>query len=82
MMFHEMLYVKHQSCIHDCRILVHTPEFRAEERSFPQFSHPVAEVDLERDGRAAASLCAKSMELRFGTGSEDLQDFGGVAGRP
>jgi hypothetical protein len=36
-MFHEMLHVKHQSCIHDCRILVHTPEFRAEERSFPQF---------------------------------------------
>jgi hypothetical protein len=32
-----MLHVKHQSCIHDCRILVHTPEFRAEERSFPQF---------------------------------------------
>jgi len=36
-MFHEMLHVKHQSCIHDCRILVHTREFRAEERSFPQF---------------------------------------------
>jgi hypothetical protein len=37
-MFHEMLHVKHQSCIKDCRILVHTPEFRADEKSFARYA--------------------------------------------
>jgi len=36
-MFHEMLHVKHQSRIRDCRILVHTPEFRADEQSFAEY---------------------------------------------
>jgi hypothetical protein len=36
-MFHEMLHVKHQSCIRGCRILVHTPEFRADEKSFSEY---------------------------------------------
>lgn len=36
-MYHEMLHVKHQSRIHDCRILVHTPEFRAEEKRFREY---------------------------------------------
>jgi SprT-like family len=38
-MFHEMLHVKHQSCIRGCRILVHTPEFRADEKSFSEYQH-------------------------------------------
>jgi hypothetical protein len=36
-MYHEMLHVKHQSCIRDCRILVHTPEFRADEKDFSDY---------------------------------------------
>jgi hypothetical protein len=36
-MFHEMLHVKHQSRIKDCRILVHTPEFKTDERSFSHY---------------------------------------------
>jgi hypothetical protein len=36
-MFHEMLHVKHRSRIHDCRVLVHTPEFRSDERSFAEY---------------------------------------------
>lgn len=35
-LYHEMLHVKHQSQIHDCRVVVHTPEFRAEEKRFRQ----------------------------------------------
>ena len=38
-MFHEMLHVKHQSCIRGCRILVHTPEFRADEKSFSDYQN-------------------------------------------
>ncbi len=33
-MFHEMLHVKHQSQIQESRILVHTPEFKQDERRF------------------------------------------------
>lgn len=33
-MFHEMLHVKHQSRVHDSRQVVHTPEFKAEEKAF------------------------------------------------
>jgi predicted metal-dependent hydrolase len=33
-LFHEMLHVKHQSRVEDCRLLVHTREFRSSERRF------------------------------------------------
>ena len=33
-MFHEMLHVKHQSRVHDSRLMVHTPEFKTEEKRF------------------------------------------------
>jgi predicted metal-dependent hydrolase len=36
-LFHEMLHVKHKTCIRDCRVLVHTPEFKKEERSFARY---------------------------------------------
>ncbi len=36
-MFHEMLHVKHQSRVHDSRLIVHTAEFRAEEKTFREF---------------------------------------------
>ncbi len=36
-MFHEMLHLKHQSRVHDSRMIVHTPEFKAEEKQFLQY---------------------------------------------
>lgn len=36
-MFHEMLHVKHQSRVHDSRLIVHTPEFKIEEKRFLQY---------------------------------------------
>lgn len=33
-MFHEMLHIKHRSRVQDARCVVHTSEFRAEERQF------------------------------------------------
>jgi hypothetical protein len=36
-MFHEMLHVKHQTRVRDSRIIVHTPEFKIEERNFPHY---------------------------------------------
>jgi predicted metal-dependent hydrolase len=36
-MFHEMLHMKHQSCVRDSRLIVHTPEFKNEERRFDRY---------------------------------------------
>lgn len=36
-MFHEMLHMKHQSRLQDSRLLVHTPEFKAEEKRFAHY---------------------------------------------
>jgi hypothetical protein len=36
-LFHEMLHIKHQSRSEGCRLLVHTLEFREEERRFQQY---------------------------------------------
>jgi predicted metal-dependent hydrolase len=36
-LFHEMLHLKHQSRIHASRMMVHTPEFKAEEKTFRDY---------------------------------------------
>jgi len=36
-MFHEMLHVKHQSEVRDSRLIVHTSEFRTEEKRFAHY---------------------------------------------
>lgn len=36
-MYHEMLHLKHRPLVKDCRVIVHTAEFRAEEQQFPHF---------------------------------------------
>jgi len=45
-MFHEMLHVKHQSRVHDSRVIAHTPEFKIEERGFSHYRE--AKVWLKR----------------------------------
>ncbi len=37
-MFHEMLHIKHRTRVKDCRMIVHTPEFKRDERGFAQYS--------------------------------------------
>jgi hypothetical protein len=37
-MFHEMLHVKHRSRVQDSRLIVHTPEFKAEEKRFLHYA--------------------------------------------
>ena len=36
-LFHEMLHLKHHSCVRDSRMIVHTREFKAEEKRFRQY---------------------------------------------
>jgi len=38
-MYHEMLHIKHQSRVKDSRLMVHTPEFKAEEKQFEHYHH-------------------------------------------
>jgi hypothetical protein len=45
-MFHEMLHVKHQSRVCESRVLVHTPEFKADERRFAHYGQ--AKIWLRR----------------------------------
>jgi predicted metal-dependent hydrolase len=45
-MFHEMLHVKHQSQVQDSRLIVHTREFRSEEKRFVDYHR--AKVWLKR----------------------------------
>ena len=45
-MFHEMLHVKHQSQVQDSRLIVHTREFRSEEKRFVDYHQ--AKVWLKR----------------------------------
>jgi predicted metal-dependent hydrolase len=37
-LFHEMLHVKHQSRVQDSRLMVHTPEFKEEEKRFARYA--------------------------------------------
>jgi hypothetical protein len=37
-LFHEMLHVKHQCRVEDSRLVVHTAEFKAEEKQFEQYA--------------------------------------------
>jgi predicted metal-dependent hydrolase len=36
-LFHEMLHIKYRSRVRDSRLMVHTPEFKAEEKKFREF---------------------------------------------
>jgi len=36
-LYHEMLHVKHPTRKSGCTLLSHSPEFRAEEKLFPEF---------------------------------------------
>jgi hypothetical protein len=38
-LYHEMLHVKHPTRRSGCTLLSHSPEFRAEEKQFPEFEH-------------------------------------------
>jgi len=44
-MYHEMLHVKHPTRKSGCTLLSHSPEFRAEERRFPEFERARKALD-------------------------------------
>ena len=45
-LFHEMLHVKHPTRKSGCSLLSHSPEFRAEERRFPEFARARKALDV------------------------------------
>ena len=44
-LYHEMLHVKHPTRKSGCTLLSHSPEFRAEEKLFPDFAHARKALD-------------------------------------
>jgi hypothetical protein len=63
-LFHEMLHVKHRSKVHDARIIVHTPEFRAEERKFPNYSEATAWLKRNHRGAVLRNLARGTQKTR------------------
>jgi hypothetical protein len=45
-LYHEMLHVKHPTRRSGCSLISHSPEFRAEEKLFPQFQQARKALDL------------------------------------
>ncbi len=41
-MYHEMLHLQHQTRVKDCRVIVHTPEFRHAEQEFRHYNEAKA----------------------------------------
>jgi hypothetical protein len=41
LVYHELLHIRHPSRARDCRFINHTPEFRAEERSFKDYKKAI-----------------------------------------
>jgi hypothetical protein len=45
--FHEMLHLKHRIRVRDSRMIIHTPEFRAEEKRFLQYEQAKVWLDTQ-----------------------------------
>ena len=46
LVYHEMLHLKHRSRVHDSRMIVHTPEFKAEEKTFHDYERAKLSLKL------------------------------------
>jgi len=50
-LYHEMLHVKHPTRKSGCSLVSHSPEFRAEEKLFPEFERSRKALDILARGR-------------------------------
>jgi len=67
-LFHEMLHVKHPTRKSGCSLLSHSPEFRAEEKQFPQFDRARKALDLLAQGRTGLRFRLENLASRFLSG--------------
>jgi Protein of unknown function DUF45 len=55
-LYHEMLHVKHPTRKSGCSLISHSPEFRAEEKLFPEFERARKALDVLARGRTVFSV--------------------------
>jgi hypothetical protein len=64
-LFHEMLHVKHPTRKSGCSLLSHSPEFRAEEKLFPQFERARKALDILARGRTGLRFRLENLASRL-----------------
>lgn len=64
-LFHEMLHVKHPTRKSGCSLLSHSPEFRSEEKLFPQFDRARKALDILARGRTGLRFRLENLASRL-----------------
>ena len=64
-LYHEMLHVKHPTRKSGCSLLSHSPEFRAEEKLFPEFDRARKALDILARGRTGLRFRIENLASRF-----------------
>jgi len=64
-LYHEMLHVKHPTRKSGCSLVSHSPEFRAEEKLFPDFERARKALDILARGRTGIRFRLENLASRF-----------------
>jgi hypothetical protein len=64
-LYHEMLHVKHPTRKSGCSLVSHSPEFRAEEKLFPEFKRARKALDILARGRAGLRFRLEHLASKF-----------------
>jgi hypothetical protein len=64
-LYHEMLHVKHPTRKSGCSLISHSPEFRAEEKLFPEFDRARKALDRLARGSSGWRFRLESLASRF-----------------
>ena len=64
-LYHEMLHVKHPTRKSGCSLVSHGPEFRAEEKLFPEFARAQKALDRLARGSSGLRFRLETMASRF-----------------
>jgi hypothetical protein len=64
-LYHEMLHVKHPTRKSGCSLISHSPEFRAEEKRFPEFDRARKALDILARGRSGLRFRLENLAARL-----------------
>ena len=64
-LYHEMLHVKHPTRKSGCSLLSHSPEFRTEEKLFPEFERARKALDILARGRSGLRFRIENLASRL-----------------
>jgi hypothetical protein len=64
-LYHEMLHVKHPTRKSGCSLISHSPQFRAEEKLFPEFNRARKALDILARGRSGLRFRLENLASRL-----------------